>query len=70
MLVGVIDVANDKIETAEEIAGVVAEVMKYVPKERIVACTNCGMAPMRRDIAEAKLIALGQGAALAREKYA
>ena len=44
--------------------------MKFVPKERIVACTNCGMAPMRRDIAAAKLMALGAGAALARQKYA
>ena len=35
--------------------------MRYVPKERIVSCTNCGMAPMRRDIAEAKLMALGSG---------
>jgi 5-methyltetrahydropteroyltriglutamate--homocysteine methyltransferase len=43
--------------------------MKFVPKERIVACTNCGMAPMRRDIAGAKLVALGKGAALARQKY-
>jgi 5-methyltetrahydropteroyltriglutamate--homocysteine methyltransferase len=41
-----------------------------VPREKIIACTNCGMAPMRRGIAEAKLIALGQGAALARKKYA
>jgi len=40
-----------------------------VPKQRIVACTNCGMAPMRRDIAEAKLMALGAGAKLAREKF-
>ena len=43
--------------------------MKVVPKERIVACTNCGMAPMRREVAEAKLMALGAGAKLAREKY-
>jgi 5-methyltetrahydropteroyltriglutamate--homocysteine methyltransferase len=42
--------------------------MQHVPKERIVACTNCGMAPMRRDIAEAKLVALGRGAALARKQ--
>jgi 5-methyltetrahydropteroyltriglutamate--homocysteine methyltransferase len=40
-----------------------------VPKERIVACTNCGMAPMRRDIAAKKLTALAQGAALARERF-
>jgi 5-methyltetrahydropteroyltriglutamate--homocysteine methyltransferase len=39
-------------------------------QKRIVACTNCGMAPMRRGIAEAKLKALGQGAALARQRFA
>jgi 5-methyltetrahydropteroyltriglutamate--homocysteine methyltransferase len=43
--------------------------MQFVPKEKIVACTNCGMAPMRREIAEAKLNALGQGAKLARERF-
>jgi 5-methyltetrahydropteroyltriglutamate--homocysteine methyltransferase len=42
--------------------------MKHVPKERIFPCTNCGMAPMRRDIAMAKLSALGAGARLARER--
>jgi 5-methyltetrahydropteroyltriglutamate--homocysteine methyltransferase len=69
VLAGVIDVANDKVETPEEVAGVIKDVMQYVPKDRIVACTNCGMAPMRRDIAEAKLRALGAGVKLAREKF-
>jgi 5-methyltetrahydropteroyltriglutamate--homocysteine methyltransferase len=68
VMAGVIDVASDTVETPEEIAGVISEVMKYVPKERIIACTNCGMAPMRREVAEAKLVALGKGAALARER--
>ncbi|MFZ0846869.1 MAG: methionine synthase, partial [Pseudolabrys sp.] len=70
LLVGVIDVANDTVETPEQVAGVIGEVMKFVPKERIVASTNCGMAPMHADIARAKLVALGAGAKLAREKYA
>ena len=69
VLVGVIDVATDAIETPEQVAQVIGEVMKFVPKERIVACTNCGMAPMRRDIAQAKLLALGAGAALARKQF-
>jgi 5-methyltetrahydropteroyltriglutamate--homocysteine methyltransferase len=69
VLVGVIDVATDEIETPEQVADVIGAVCKVVPKERIVACTNCGMAPMRRDIAAAKLIALGAGAALARKKF-
>jgi 5-methyltetrahydropteroyltriglutamate--homocysteine methyltransferase len=70
VLIGVIDVATDDVETPEQIAGLIGKVMDHVPKERIVACTNCGMAPMRRDIAEAKLKALGAGVALARQRYA
>ena len=69
LLVGVIDVATDKVETPEQVAAVIGNVIKVAPKEKIIACTNCGMAPMRRDIAEAKLKALGAGAALARQKF-
>jgi 5-methyltetrahydropteroyltriglutamate--homocysteine methyltransferase len=69
IMLGVIDVATDKIETPEEIVGVISEAMKYVPKERIRPCTNCGMAPMARNTAMAKLSALGAGAALARERF-
>ncbi len=69
VLIGVIDVATDEVETPEKIAAVIGDALKFVPKERLVACTNCGMAPMRRDIAEAKLKALGAGAALARQRY-
>src|SRR5689334_17995705 len=65
VLVGVIDVASDAVETPEEVASVIADAAQYVAKERILPCTNCGMAPMRRDIALAKLDALGKGAALA-----
>jgi len=69
ILVGVIDVATDEVETPEDVAATIEAAMQYVPKERIVACTNCGMAPMRSDIAYAKLAALGQGAALARKRF-
>src|SRR5262249_2921790 len=67
---GVIDVASDTVETAEDVVKVIEDVAKFVPKAHIVATTNCGMAPMRRDIAEAKLLALGTGARLARQKLA
>ncbi len=65
---GVIDVASDTVETAEDVVKVIEAVSKFVPMGNIVATTNCGMAPMRRDIAEAKLAALGAGAKLARQK--
>ena len=67
--VGVIDVASDEIETPEQVAHVIGEAMKYVAREKIIPSTNCGMAPMRRDIAEAKLLALGAGAQLARRRF-
>jgi 5-methyltetrahydropteroyltriglutamate--homocysteine methyltransferase len=67
--IGVIDVANDTVESPEEVAGAIEKALKHVPKERIVCGTNCGMAPMRRDIAVAKLTALGQGAVLARKRF-
>ena len=69
VLLGVIDVADDAVETPEEVVAVIGEALRYVPRERIVPCTNCGMAPMRRDIAAAKLEALGAGAKLARERF-
>jgi 5-methyltetrahydropteroyltriglutamate--homocysteine methyltransferase len=69
VLVGVIDVASDKIETPEEVARTIGQALKYVPKKHLFPCTNCGMAPMSREIAAAKLKALAAGAAIARKKY-
>ena len=66
---GVIDVATDKIETPEEIAAVIGKAAAFIPAQKIIAGTNCGMAPMRREIAALKLEALGRGAALARETF-
>jgi len=66
---GVIDVASDTVETAEDVCKVIDDVSRFVARSDIIATTNCGMAPMRRDIAEAKLIALGAGAKLARQRF-
>ena len=69
VMVGVIDVASDVVETAEEVAATLGQALRFVPREHVIACTNCGMAPMDRAVAQAKLQALVQGAALARERY-
>jgi 5-methyltetrahydropteroyltriglutamate--homocysteine methyltransferase len=68
VMVGVIDVASDRIETADEVADTIGRALQFVPRDRLVACTNCGLAPMRREVAEAKLRALAEGAALARRR--
>jgi 5-methyltetrahydropteroyltriglutamate--homocysteine methyltransferase len=69
VMVGVIDVASDRVETPEEVAATLGQALRFVPREHLIACTNCGMAPMDRAVAEAKLRALARGAALAREQY-
>jgi 5-methyltetrahydropteroyltriglutamate--homocysteine methyltransferase len=69
VLVGVIDVASDTIETPEQVAETIGRALRFVPKHRLIACTNCGLAPMKREVAQAKLIALAKGAALARERF-
>ncbi|HYP85006.1 methionine synthase [Variovorax sp.] len=69
VMVGVIDVASDEIETPEQVAATIGEALKYVPAGRLLPCTNCGLAPMDREVALRKLRALGLGAALARERH-
>jgi len=66
LMVGAIDVASNEVETPEQVAGVIRDAMQYVDAERIFPCTNCGMAPLPRDVAIGKLQALAAGAAAAR----
>jgi 5-methyltetrahydropteroyltriglutamate--homocysteine methyltransferase len=70
VLVGVIDVASERVETPEEVAQTIRGALKYVPAKHFYACTNCGMAPMNREVAAAKLRALAAGAALVSTKPA
>jgi 5-methyltetrahydropteroyltriglutamate--homocysteine methyltransferase len=69
VMVGVIDVASDEVETPEQVADTIGQALQFVPRERLIACTNCGMAPMPRDVALRKLEALAKGAELARKRY-
>ena len=66
VLVGAIDVATDRVETAEDVAATIRTALRYVPAERLYPCTNCGMVPLPRDVARGKLRALAAGAALVR----
>ncbi len=68
ILVGAIDVATQEIETPEAVAGILSEALKHADAERIQACTNCGMAPLPRSVATAKLNALAAGAELMRSQ--
>lgn len=65
VMVGAIDVASHDAETPEQVAATIAEAANHVSREQIRPCTNCGMAPLPRDLALRKLQALGAGAKLA-----
>jgi len=67
IMVGAIAVTPDKIETPEEVAATIRSAMRYVDAERILPCTNCGMAPIAYDIALGKLKSLAAGARLVRD---
>jgi 5-methyltetrahydropteroyltriglutamate--homocysteine methyltransferase len=66
VLVGCIDVATREVETPEQVAATIRGAMAHVPPERLYPCTNCGMVPLPREVARAKLHALGAGARLVR----
>lgn len=68
VMVGAIDVATNVIETPEEVAATLRKAMQFVDAENLYPCTNCGMAPLSREVANAKLRALSAGAAIARNE--
>jgi 5-methyltetrahydropteroyltriglutamate--homocysteine methyltransferase len=68
-MVGVIDVASSTIETPSQIAETIGQALQYVRKDKLIACTNCGLAPMSREVALQKLQALAAGAALAGTRF-
>jgi 5-methyltetrahydropteroyltriglutamate--homocysteine methyltransferase len=70
VLVGAIDVASDRVETPETVAATIRSALRYVPAERLLPCTNCGMVPLAREVAVGKLQALAAGAALVRAELA
>ncbi len=68
VMVGAIDVATNSIETPEEVANTLREALKYVDADKLYPCTNCGMAPLSRDVARGKLQALTAGADIVRQE--
>lgn len=68
VMVGAIDVASDIIETPEQVAATLRRALKYVDADKLCPCTNCGMAPLSRRVARAKLQALNAGAEIVRRE--
>lgn len=68
IMAGVIDVATNTIETPEEVANTLRKALKFVDADKLCPCTNCGMAPLSRQVARDKLNALSAGAEIVRRE--
>ncbi|WP_105565990.1 methionine synthase [Microbacterium halophytorum] len=70
VMVGAIDVATDAVETPDEVAATLRGVLEFVDADKLLPSTNCGMAPLARDVARGKMSALAAGAAIVRAELA
>jgi 5-methyltetrahydropteroyltriglutamate--homocysteine methyltransferase len=70
VMVGVIDLGSNTVESAQDVAGRIRAALKHVPAERLVAAPDCGMKYLTREAAFGKLKALAEGAAIVRRELA
>jgi 5-methyltetrahydropteroyltriglutamate--homocysteine methyltransferase len=68
IILGVIDLADQTIETAETVAGRIRAALPYVSPERIVVAPDCGMKYLPREVAFGKMKAMVEGAAIVRQE--
>ena len=68
LMVGMIDLGTEKVETAPLVAERIRAALKHVPAERLVLAPDCGMKYLTREAAFGKLKALAEGAALVRKE--
>jgi 5-methyltetrahydropteroyltriglutamate--homocysteine methyltransferase len=70
LMVGVIDLGTETVESSSEVAGRIRAALKHVPAERLVLAPDCGMKYLTREAAFGKLKALAEGAAIVRKELA
>jgi 5-methyltetrahydropteroyltriglutamate--homocysteine methyltransferase len=70
VLLGVVDVGTEEVETPEVVAGRIRRALPYVAPERLKPCTDCGLVPRSRESALGKMRALAAGAALVEKEVA
>ena len=70
LMVGVIDLGTENVESPQEVAARIRAALKHVPAERLVLAPDCGMKYLTREAAFGKLKALAEGAAIVRKELA
>jgi len=66
IILGVIDLSTNAVETPDVVAARIRKALPYVPPERIVVAPDCGMKYLPRDVAFGKMKAMVAGAAIVR----
>ena len=70
VLLGVIDVGTEEVETPDVVASRIRRALDYVPATHLLPCTDCGLVPRSREAARGKMRALAAGAAIVRAELA
>jgi 5-methyltetrahydropteroyltriglutamate--homocysteine methyltransferase len=70
VMVGVIDLGTNAVETPAQVAERIRAALKYIAPEKLVVAPDCGMKYLERDAAYGKLVALARGAAIVRKEIA
>jgi len=65
IILGVLDLSTDEVETPEVVAGRIRRAFGYRTPEQLIAAPDCGMKYLQRESAYGKLESLVQGARLA-----
>ncbi|MGE0627759.1 MAG: 5-methyltetrahydropteroyltriglutamate--homocysteine methyltransferase [Hyphomicrobiaceae bacterium] len=68
VMLGVIDLGDEVVETPQAVAGRLRAALKHIPAERLIAAPDCGMKYLPRRTAFGKLKALAEGAAIVRRE--
>jgi 5-methyltetrahydropteroyltriglutamate--homocysteine methyltransferase len=70
VMLGVLDLGDPAVETADAVAARIREALKYLPADRLIPAPDCGMKYLPRTTAFGKLKALAEGAAIVRKELA
>ncbi|WP_198374118.1 uroporphyrinogen decarboxylase family protein [Neoroseomonas rubea] len=70
IILGVVDLADMKVESAETVAARIRRALPHVDPARVIVAPDCGMKYLPRDVADGKMRAMVEGAAIVRRELA
>jgi 5-methyltetrahydropteroyltriglutamate--homocysteine methyltransferase len=70
ILLGVLDLSDMNAETPQQVAARIRRALPYIDPRNVIVAPDCGMKYLPRDVADAKLRAMVEGARIVREELA